>query len=96
MSQNLVNHASPTTLLGTAHTPTWVTQPLTLLETMLYYKIVCLLTVIERSAHEIEQIYDSGRRVRELGPQHGSFISREPCDCRESLEATPITVKGTK
>ena len=81
-----MNHASPTvaTLLGTVYTLTWVTQPLTLLEAMLCNKIVCLLIVIDHSAHEIEQIYGSGRRVRELGPQHGSFIPRELCDCRES------------
>lgn len=50
----------------------------------LYNKIVCPLIVIESSTLEIEQMYESGRRVRELGPQDGNFILRGLCDGRES------------
>lgn len=64
-------------------------------------KIVCPLTIIECSTPEIEQIFESGRRVRELGPQDGSFISHGLCDWRESRwnpdqESTPVTVTETK
>jgi hypothetical protein len=75
---------SPTAQLNhTVHTP-WTIQPLTHLEVILYNKIVSPLIVIESSTLEIEQMYESGRRVRELGPQDGSFIARGLYGDRES------------